>query len=136
MARGTVKQVVSDRGFGFIAGEDGRDYVFHRDGLASSLDIEGVNAGEQVEFDLQSSERGSRAVNVRRADGHGDPGEPVGLGSPRWGDVVEPKQGDVERGHRFRNDPSPTERGAIDRDDSVGSDSNRPAVDPGARSET
>ena len=68
MATGTVKKVVSDRGFGFITGEDGKDYFFHRDGLAASLDFDRVTAGEQVQFDLQSSQRGPRAVNVRRAE--------------------------------------------------------------------
>ncbi len=29
MATGTVKRVISDRGFGFIAGEDGKEYFFH-----------------------------------------------------------------------------------------------------------
>ena len=33
MANGTVKKIVADRGFGFITGEDGKDYFFHRDGL-------------------------------------------------------------------------------------------------------
>ncbi len=67
MATGTVKKLVSDRGFGFITGEDGKDYFFHRDGLAPSLDFDRMGGGERVEFDLQSSQRGPRAVNVRRA---------------------------------------------------------------------
>jgi CspA family cold shock protein len=66
VATGTIKKVVSDRGFGFITGEDGKDYFFHRDGLAASLDFDRVAGGERVEFDLQSSQRGPRAVNVRR----------------------------------------------------------------------
>lgn len=69
MATGTVKKVISDRGFGFISGEDGKEYFFHRDGLASSLDFDRMSGGERVEFDLQASQRGPRAVNVRRADG-------------------------------------------------------------------
>ena len=40
MATGTVKKVVSDRGFGFITAEDGKDYFFHRDGLERSLDFD------------------------------------------------------------------------------------------------
>ncbi len=67
MATGTVKKIVSDRGFGFITGEDGKDYFFHRDGLASSLDFDRMTTGERVEFELQSSQRGPRAVNVRPA---------------------------------------------------------------------
>ena len=38
MATGTLKKVVSERGFGFIAAEDGKEYFFHRTGLDSTLD--------------------------------------------------------------------------------------------------
>jgi CspA family cold shock protein len=69
MATGTIKKVVSDRGFGFITGEDGKDYFFHRDGLAESLPFYAITGGERVEFDLQASDRGPRAVNVRQAAG-------------------------------------------------------------------
>ncbi len=67
MATGTVKKVVSDRGFGFITAEDGKDYFFHRDSLDPSLDFDRLNGGEKVEFETQSSPRGPRAVNVRAA---------------------------------------------------------------------
>ena len=33
MANGTIKKIVSERGFGFIAGSDGEEYFFHRDGV-------------------------------------------------------------------------------------------------------
>lgn len=131
MARGTVKKVVADRGFGFITGEDGEDYFFHRDGLAPSLDFGVIHAGERVEFDVEPGQRGPRAVNVLRAGEHPDEGGSVAaLESPRWREAGTPaEQGDVERGHRFRNDSSPAERGAIDREGSVGRDSKRPGAD-------
>ncbi len=65
MATGTIKKLVSDRGFGFITAEDGKDYFFHRDGLSQSLDFDRLVGGERVTFDLQSSPRGPRANNVR-----------------------------------------------------------------------
>lgn len=65
MASGTVKKVIADRGFGFITGNDGKDYFFHRDALDSALNFETLAGGERVEFDVQSSPRGPRAVNVR-----------------------------------------------------------------------
>ena len=68
MANGSIKKVVADRGFGFITGEDGKDYFFHRDGLSASMDFDRVVGGERVEFELQSSPRGPRAVNVRASE--------------------------------------------------------------------
>ena len=65
MATGTIKKIISDRGFGFITAEDGKDYFFHRDGLTPSLDFDRIAVGETVEFDLQASQRGPRAVNVK-----------------------------------------------------------------------
>jgi hypothetical protein len=32
MATGTIKRIVADRGFGFIAAEDEKEYFFHRGG--------------------------------------------------------------------------------------------------------
>ena len=67
MATGTVKKIIVDRGFGFITGEDGKDYFFHRDALEATIEFERLVGGERVEFDPQSSPRGPRAVNVRAA---------------------------------------------------------------------
>jgi CspA family cold shock protein len=64
MTNGSVKKVVSDRGFGFIAGEDGKEYFFHRDGLEASLDFDRLSGGEKVAFEVESSPRGPRAVRV------------------------------------------------------------------------
>ena len=65
MATGTIKKVVSERGFGFVSAEDGKEYFFHRSAMAPSLDFDRITGGEKVEFDLQSDTRGPRAINVR-----------------------------------------------------------------------
>ena len=67
MATGTIKKIVADRGFGFITGDDGTDYFFHRDGLDASLDFDRLSGGEKVEFEIESSPRGPRASKVARA---------------------------------------------------------------------
>jgi CspA family cold shock protein len=67
MATGTIKKVVSDRGFGFITAEDGKDYFFHRDGLDRSLDFDRLIGGERVEFATEQSPKGPRATNIRPA---------------------------------------------------------------------
>jgi CspA family cold shock protein len=64
---GTIKKVVSERGFGFISAEDGKEYFFHRDGLASNLQFERLAGGEKVTFDIEQSPRGPRAKNVQAA---------------------------------------------------------------------
>jgi CspA family cold shock protein len=65
MATGTVKKVISERGFGFIAAPDGKEYFFHKDGLSSSLDFDRLVGGEAVEFEVESGPKGPRAVQVR-----------------------------------------------------------------------
>ena len=67
MTTGTVKKVVSDRGFGFIAADDAKEYFFHRNGLDSSLDFDRLVGGEKVEFEVESSPKGPRAGRVRSA---------------------------------------------------------------------
>ncbi len=64
MQNGTIKKVVSDRGFGFIATDDGTEYFFHRDGVAN---FDALQGGEKVTFDVQSSPKGPRANNVKLA---------------------------------------------------------------------
>jgi CspA family cold shock protein len=67
MTTGTIKKVVSDRGFGFIAAEDEKEYFFHRGGLDSSIDFDRLVGGERVEFEIEASPKGPRAVQVRSA---------------------------------------------------------------------
>jgi CspA family cold shock protein len=65
VATGTIKRVISDRGFGFILGEDGKEYFFHRDALAPSVDFDRLVGGESVNFDVESGPKGLRAVQVQ-----------------------------------------------------------------------
>ena len=67
MATGTIKRVVADRGFGFIAAEDGKEYFFHRSALDASLDFDRLTGGEAVEFEVENNPKGPRAANVRAA---------------------------------------------------------------------
>ena len=65
VATGTVKKVIADRGFGFIAAEDGKEYFFHRDALQAPLNFDRLNGGEAVTFEVQASPKGPRATNVQ-----------------------------------------------------------------------
>ena len=67
MTSGTVKKVVSERGFGFITADDGKEYFFHRTSLDASLDFDRLSGGEKVEFDIEQSPKGPRASRVHAA---------------------------------------------------------------------
>jgi len=67
MANGTIKKIVADRGFGFITGEDGKDYFFHRDSLVAPLSFDRLNGGEQVTFVVEAGPKGPRANQVTSA---------------------------------------------------------------------
>jgi CspA family cold shock protein len=64
---GTIKKVIADRGFGFIAAEDSKEYFFHRGGLKSSLDFDRLVGGERVTFEIEQSPKGPRAKDVEAA---------------------------------------------------------------------
>jgi CspA family cold shock protein len=67
MTTGTIKRVISERGFGFIAAPDGKEYFFHKSGLAPSLDFDRLAGGESVMFEVESGPKGPRAVQVQGA---------------------------------------------------------------------
>ena len=63
--RGTIKKLIRDRGFGFIRAADGQEVFFHRSGLPIDDDFDRLIEGDSVEFDVEQSPKGPRAVNVR-----------------------------------------------------------------------
>ena len=61
--RGTVKWFNAQKGYGFIVGNDGAEYFAHQ----TQIKMDGfrkLNAGDVVEFDVRSEEKGIMAVNV------------------------------------------------------------------------
>ena len=62
--KGKISRLIRDRGFGFIAAEDGKDVFFHRSALVGG-DFDSLEEGTGVEFDSESGPKGPRAVNVR-----------------------------------------------------------------------
>ena len=67
MSNGTIKKLVPDRGFGFIAADDGKEYFFHRSGLDSLISFDNLVGGESVTFEIEPSPKGPRANRVRVA---------------------------------------------------------------------
>ena len=63
MSQGTVKWFNDQKGYGFISANDGKDYFVHH----SSIIGEGfrtLKEGAKVEFDIEKTDRGPRAVQV------------------------------------------------------------------------
>ncbi|KKQ55044.1 MAG: Cold shock-like protein [Parcubacteria group bacterium GW2011_GWA2_38_13] len=64
---GTIKRVVTDKGFGFITGEGlEKDLFFHRNSLVG-VEFNELHEGDAVSFDKEDSPKGPNAVNVKRA---------------------------------------------------------------------
>lgn len=65
MATGRVKWFDSKKGFGFIeATELEKDVFVHHSGIAGD-GYHHLKEGDQVEFELEETEKGPQAVNVR-----------------------------------------------------------------------
>ena len=61
--KGTVKWFDAQKGYGFIADEEGKDVFLH----FSALQMDGfkvVNEGDMVTFDVIDTEKGKQATNV------------------------------------------------------------------------
>lgn len=67
MSSGTIKKLVQDKGFGFIATEDGQDVFFHHSAVADQQ-FDSLTEGQRVEFSVESGGsqkgKGPRAASV------------------------------------------------------------------------
>ena len=70
MPQGTIKNLISDRGFGFILPQGGdagaKDLFFHHSDVQGTS-IESLQVGQFVEYDIGADERRGtpKAANVR-----------------------------------------------------------------------
>ncbi len=65
MATGTVKWFNPDKGYGFIAREDGDDVFVHRSNIADGGYNAALEEGQIVEFEVGYGSKGEEARNVR-----------------------------------------------------------------------
>jgi CspA family cold shock protein len=61
--KGKVKMFNTARGFGFITGDDGKDVYVHTSAIEGGAVLA---VGDEVEYDVESGERGLRAKNVKK----------------------------------------------------------------------
>jgi CspA family cold shock protein len=62
--KGSIKWYNTRKGYGFIQGEDGKDVFVHRSSIPSGTFLQ---EGDKVEYELETSERGPKATNVKKA---------------------------------------------------------------------
>ena len=63
MVQGTVKWFNTDKGFGFIAQENGADVFAHFSEIKSN-GFKSLEDGQKVQFDVEQGKRGLQAVNI------------------------------------------------------------------------
>ena len=65
MPQGTIKKLISDKGFGFIAGQRG-ELFFHHSAVQGTT-FETLREGQAVTYDEGRGPKGPRAENVKPA---------------------------------------------------------------------
>ena len=61
---GTIKRIVRDKGFGFVAAADGNEYFFHNSAVTGAR-FDELREGQAVTFEKGQGPKGPRAENVR-----------------------------------------------------------------------
>jgi cold shock protein len=61
--QGKVKFFNTTKGFGFIAGEDGKEYFVHSTGLVG---VTALNENDSVKFEIEQGDKGPKAVKVTK----------------------------------------------------------------------
>lgn len=67
MSRGTIKKLVSDKGFGFISSDRGELFFHHS--AVQGTQFESLREGQEVEFTEGSGPKGPRAEEVTVVEG-------------------------------------------------------------------
>ena len=70
--KGNVKFFNNMKGFGFIAGEDGKEYFVHQSDIAEGVEL---NEDDSVNFEIEEGDRGPKAAKVNLSSEEETPAE-------------------------------------------------------------
>ncbi len=62
--KGKIKFFNETKGFGFVTGEDGKDYFVHSTGLVGTTNLA---KDDEVTFEIEQGDKGPKAVKVTKA---------------------------------------------------------------------
>ena len=65
MPQGTIKKLITDKGFGFISQIGGRDDLFFHHTALIDTTIDELSEGQTIEYEVVQSDKGPRAENVK-----------------------------------------------------------------------
>ncbi len=65
---GTIKRLVSDKGFGFVESKEGTEYFFHQS-ACNGVQFDDLREGQAVTFEAGDGPKGPRAENVKLSEG-------------------------------------------------------------------
>ena len=61
--KGKIKWYNARKGYGFIEGEDKKDIFVHRNSIPDGTYL---NEGDQVEYEIEDSDKGPHATNLKK----------------------------------------------------------------------
>jgi Cold shock proteins len=65
LMKGTVKWFNSEKGYGFITTEEGKDVFVHYTGITGE-GYKALDEGQNVEFEITQGPKGDQAINVSK----------------------------------------------------------------------
>ena len=64
--QGSIKKLITDKGFGFITPDDGGKDLFFHSNEVKGVTFQELKEGDKVSFDVSDSPKGPNATNVTR----------------------------------------------------------------------
>ena len=117
MAKGTIKRIIRDRGFGFIKPSgSGEDIFFHRS-TVQGVKFEALREGDEVTYESEMGRKGARATGVRAVGKASAPDEepyrflnPYNFVSYLPSPLIDMKEASPEQKLLWRCPPPPHDR--------------------------